>query len=115
MTPQGRRDRIAANEASFRDINETLEQGLHKVHRDESELAGFVCECGDPDCSELVHIELAKYEQVRGDSRTFLIVPGHNMPEAEDVVETGERYAIVQKHENVRDIVEEADKRRSAT
>ncbi len=106
MGQQERIDRIARNEASFRSINETLEQGLHQVQRDEAELAGFVCECGDRDCSELVYLDLAKYEQIRADSRTFLIVPGHDLPEAEDVVESGERYAIVQKHEDVRGIVE---------
>lgn len=113
MSDQERSDRVARNEASFRAINETLEAGLQRVAREPDEPAGLVCECGHPECVQLVYVDLEKYEEVRGDSRRFLIVPGHDIPEVEDVIERAERYAIVQKHENVRAIVEQTDPRRS--
>ena len=109
---QQRRDRIARDEASFRSINETLQRGLHSVAREGEELAGFVCECARTECSELVHVPLERYEAIRGDSRKFLIKPGHDISAVEDVVEVGDRYAVVQKHEDVRGIVEAADERR---
>jgi hypothetical protein len=109
---QVRRDRLAQNESSFRSINEDLERGLHSVRLEDGERVGFVCECSDTDCANLVHIELAKYEEIRSDSRRFLVVPGHEMAEVEDVVETDERYCVVQKHADVSGVVERGDARR---
>lgn len=109
---QARKDRFAKNEAGFRSINETLEEGLRQTRHDDVALAGFVCECGDRSCDELVHLELDKYEEVRRDSRRFVIVPGHDIKGVEDVIEHGERYAVVQKREEVRDVVEALDARR---
>lgn len=106
MAAQDRRERIARNEASFREINETLERGLNRAPREEGELAGFVCECGDRDCTALVHVTLPRYQAVRADPMLFLICPGHEMPDAEEVVERGDRYAVVRKHEDVRSIVD---------
>ena len=112
MSRQENRDRLARNEASFRSINETLNDGLKDAQLAEGELAGFACECGDADCAALVHVELPKYEEVRAHSARFLVVPGHEVQGVEDVVEQGERYAVVQKHEDVRAILEQADPRR---
>jgi len=109
---QRRRDRIAKNEVSFRSINETLDQGLRTIESEPGELAGFVCECGDVDCAALVRVELSKFAEVRSDPRWFLVVPGHDIPSVEDVVEHGERHSIVQKHEDVCDIVEGDEARR---
>ncbi len=108
MPAQDRRERVARNEASFREINETLEGGLRSAPREDGELSGFVCECGDRDCSALVHVTLPKYQEVREDPMQFLICPGHEMPEAENVIERGDRYAVVRKHEDARPVVERA-------
>lgn len=109
---QIRIERIARNESTFRSTNETLNRELHHVEREAGELAGFVCECGDLGCTVLVHLSLERYEEVRADSRRFMIAPGHEMLEAEEIVERGERYFVVQKDEAVRHIVEGADPRR---
>ena len=109
---QNRKDRFARNEASFRSINETLGESLSTIGVEVGELAAFVCECGHPECSQLVQLPLPDYERIRGDSRRFLIVPGHDIPGVEDVVDTTARFAVVQKHEDVRDIVEASDARR---
>jgi hypothetical protein len=108
---QERKERIARNEASFRSINEDLEQGLHKVMRDEGELAGFVCECGHIDCATLVRLPLEAYEQIRRHPARFLIEPGHEIDGVEDVVEVGSTYAVVQKRPEVHPIVEATDPR----
>jgi len=108
---QSRKDRIAGNEGTFRATNETLRGGLRELAREPGELAGFVCECGDLACTTLVHVDLDHYEAVRADSRRFLIAPGHETPEAEDVVERQAGYWVVQKLEDVREIVEASDPR----
>jgi len=103
-------ERIARNESAFRDLNESLEQSVHRG-RAESDYAGFVCECGDGDCELTVRLELAAYEHIRRDPCLFLVVPGHELPEAEAVVERNEGHFVVRKMEEAAEIVEEADPR----
>ena len=103
--------RIARNEGTFRATNETLNGGLQGIPREPGELAGFVCECGDLGCTVLVHLDLEDYESVRADSQRFLIAPGHQITDAEDVVERHDRHWVVRKHEDVRATVEASDRR----
>ena len=96
MNEEWRRKRIAKNETMFRDINERLEDGLRKVPH-AADLQEFVCECGSRECEEMVTLTFDEYERVRRDSRHFAVVPGHVFPEAERVVESRERFEIVEK------------------
>src|SRR3954470_16363181 len=107
-----RAERVARNESRFRELNEALERGLRNVARG-PERAGFVCECGDDGCHALVKLALERYEQVRANPRRFLIVPGHDDPDVEAVVERGESYAVVEKFGgSVDHIVKREDPRR---
>ena len=104
------KQRIARNEASFRDINERLEEGLRKVPHGPP-LQEFVCECGKRDCEAAVSLTFDEYERVRRDSRHFAVVPGHVFPETEDVVESHERFEIVEKTGASVDVADAADPR----
>jgi hypothetical protein len=106
-----RKARIARNEAAFRSLNEQLVAGPHQMPRVDEDLAGFVCECGDGGCAAVVRVSLAKYREVRSNARRFLLVPGHEVPDAEDVVEQGDGYAVVEKHPDVGEIVERSHPR----
>ena len=106
-----RAEQVARNEAHFRDLNAALDKGLEGSPRLREE-TGFICECGRPACGSLVHVPLAKYEEVRSDARRFLIAPGHEILEVEDVVEEGERHSVVRKFLDVIHIVEPTDPRR---
>jgi hypothetical protein len=108
--PTSRIERIALNESAFRDLNENLEQSVHRGRAD-SGYAGFVCECGDGDCEMTVRLELAAYEHIRRDPCLFFVVAGHELPEAEAVVERNDGYVVVRKMEEAADIVEETDPR----
>lgn len=57
-----------------------------------------VCECGELECAEQIVVPLSDYERVRSDSALFLIVPGHEKPDVEDVVEQNAAFAVVRKH-----------------
>ena len=103
-------ERIARNESAFRDLNEDLEASVHR-RRADSDLAGFVCECGDGDCELTVRLEVAAYEHIRRDPCLFFVVPGHELAEAEAVVERNEGYFVVRKMEEAADIVEQTDPR----
>lgn len=107
-----RKERIAQNENAFRSLNEGLEKSIHR-DRPEQDFAGFVCECGQRDCDEIVRLRIADYEEIRRDSRLFFAVPGHEVPEAEDVVRRGDGYFVVRKHVDVADITEQGDPRRA--
>ena len=110
-TQEGRPERIARNEVRFRDINERLEAGLLALGAEDPGAHEFVCECGNNDCRETVMLTFAEYEDVRRDARRFVLVPGHDIPDVEDVVAHNERYAVAQKHERTAPIVERTDPR----
>lgn len=100
-----RKERIARNESVFRELNEGLESSVHR-DRAPLEYAGFVCECGDGECDATVRLQLATYEEIRRDDRLFFLVPGHEVPDAEDVVAEGDGYLVVRKHEDVAEFVD---------
>ncbi len=107
-----RKERIAYNESAFRDLNESLESNVHRG-RTANDVAGFVCECGDGDCAAVVRLDLATYESIRRDSQLFVVIQGHEAPDAENVVDECGTYLIVRKQEDVADIAEQTDPRTS--
>jgi len=109
--PSRRTEQIARNESAFRALNESLEASVQR-RRSERDLAGFVCECGDPDCEAMVRLDLATYESIRVDSQLFLVVPGHEAPDVESALDDGDGYVVVRKHEDAAEIVDETNPRR---
>jgi predicted ThiF/HesA family dinucleotide-utilizing enzyme len=91
MDAEGRQ-RVAMNEATFRKVNEGMEAG-----QDPDGLLTFLCECGRLGCNRLIELTRAEYERVRGDSRTFAIIDGHEIPDVEDIIERHGRYVVVRK------------------
>jgi hypothetical protein len=85
-------DRVARNEALFREFNERVE-GL----AGDSPRVDFVCECGDLDCLERLALTRTTYEQVRSDPRRFVVVPGHEDRDIERVVARREGHFVVEK------------------
>ncbi|HEY8192678.1 MAG TPA: hypothetical protein VIF36_02025 [Gaiellaceae bacterium] len=88
--------RIGQNEVIFREVNERLRE-LGESFSVLSELAEFVCECGDTSCTERVQMRLSDYEGIRSDPKWFLVVKGHDEPDYERVIEEREAYAVVEK------------------
>lgn len=109
-----RKERIAENEASFRAINERLSEGLRQLP-DNPELLEFICECGIQTCDRHVRLSRGEYERVRRDSRRFVVLPGHVIPDAERVVASGDRYEVVEKLGEAIDLADAADPRTRGT
>ena len=105
------RDRLAKNEALFRDVNERVKRIDAEHGVPEDELWDFLCECGDGECLARVSLTIREYEAVRANSVQFLVVPGHEEPEVERVLEQTRRYAIVEKKPGEREIALERDPR----
>jgi hypothetical protein len=86
--------RVARTESLFRDVNERIAESAQRFDSDD---AAFVCECGDPACTERVEAPLGHYEEVRSDATQFLLAPGHEDERVERVVRTRRRYNVVRK------------------
>ncbi len=104
-----REERLANNEALFRLANERAAQWEERQRSDTQEL--YLCECADPSCREKVQLRKAEYEAIRSNSRHFVVVTGHDFPEVENVIETHGEWSIVEKNEDLTDVVEETDPR----
>ena len=102
-----REERIARNNATFRDANEHIGAAAGVYGIDSP--VPFICECADARCSEIVRLTLEQYEEVRADSRRFLNVPGHE--DAAEIVEKRDGYVIVEKLGRAGDIVDALDER----
>jgi hypothetical protein len=108
MKSEGRQ-RVAMNEATFRKVNEGMEVGQVP-----SGMLTFVCECGRLGCNKLIQLTRAEYEDVRKNPRRFAILDGHEILEAEEIVERHDRYLVVEKSGDPEaEIVEHTDPRRA--
>jgi hypothetical protein len=81
-----RQRRIGLNEAVFREANERIEE----VNR-----------TGNAECVEKISMTAPAYEELRSDATHFAIVPGHEIPDVESLVERHEGYDVVKKDEGV--------------
>ncbi len=89
------KERLAANEDTFREINEGIARG--QWPGEEQNPVSFRCECARLGCNLLIELPLSDYEEVRGHARRFFVAPGHELPDVETVVAVRERYVVVQK------------------
>ena len=90
------RDPREGNEALFREINERIEAVGTTLAPDNVPLE-FLCECDDTDCVEKVSVTRAEYEAIRALATHFVVLPGHEDPGIEQVVQHTERFLVVEK------------------
>lgn len=101
--------RLAQNEILFRSVNERLAAG--DGSGPSPSVLELVCECSDSECLKVLRIEAAEYEWIRQNPRHFAVLPGHEAPAVEDVVERHEQFVVVEKHVETHEQVEAADPR----
>jgi hypothetical protein len=106
--PAERQRRLAANESLVRDVNERIEEGAERF---ELRAAEFLCECARETCNERIRMPLREYEAVRAHGERFAIVPGHEIPDVERVVEAQVDWAVVEKFDAGADVARAADPR----
>ena len=97
-----RERRIGENESYWRQVNE-----LAPPHP--GMLSEVFCECGRLECRERVSMTASEYASVRARSTTFVVVPGHEIVDAERVIQTTERYSVVEKDGEAARIAVERD------
>ena len=101
-----RKRRIAENEARFREINDRLNADLRALTPADGETTEFVCECGSLECALTVALTAGEYRHLREDDMLFAVLPGHEIPDAEDVISRTARFIVVRKHAESAPIVE---------
>jgi hypothetical protein len=94
-----RHERLARNEALFREVNESV----HDVHSEWSAIAPgqhalrVVCECSDDTCTETIDLAPQVYSVVRENVLQFILIPGHEDLSIERIVERTDSYVVVEK------------------
>lgn len=99
-------ERIAENDAIFREANERIGESALEYGIQTS--IPFICECADENCQEIVQLTLAEYRQVRSDPRHFINTPGHEASAHgwAEVIERADGHVTVAKIGRAGDIVE---------
>jgi hypothetical protein len=100
--------RVAKQEINRRRVNEAIERG-----RLEDTAAGsFICECGRIGCNVTLTLTRDQYEAVRTSFDRFVVIPGHEQPPVDVVVERHDGYSVVIKAEDeAREMAAETDPR----
>ena len=108
MAPESERQ-VAHGEALDRDVNEAIERGHWPGEEDAP--AAFRCECGRPDCNQLIELTVREYGVVRAHARRFIVVPGHERVQVETVVLATPGYLVVEKRDEAGRVAEVTDPR----
>jgi hypothetical protein len=109
VSPPRRDRRLAENEIRVRYANDWIARprGTDPVPPD----LEVVCECADPECRRKLAMRESEYEWLRQHPWRFVVLPGHEAPAIEDVVERLPGYVIVETHPEPRALVAAADPR----
>ena len=102
--PEVRRQRLAENQALFREVNERI-GARAEAQGSDAHAYEFVCECSSLECFERLELTLGEYGRVREVTRRSVVLSGHERLEIEDVVERLGRAAIVEKRGESADAV----------
>ena len=105
-----RKERLALNETLFRTANERMQEWEERHEREGPEL--YYCECAQAECKQKVGMGLEDYERVRSDPSHFFVVPGHEIPDVETVIEEHDGWVLIEKAPGTEAIVEATDRRR---
>jgi hypothetical protein len=109
-------ERVARNDARFRESNEQLRTASEALGFGSEELLPFLCECADVDCTTIVQLTRREYEAVRRSPVHFVNRRGHeaNAHGWEVVVDEFDRYTVVAKVGEAAEIAAELDPRRGS-
>jgi hypothetical protein len=111
---RARDERLAGNEALFREVNERVaEVATHFIEGGtDTEEVDFTCECGRADCAEPIPMAVGEYEAIRAEPTHFAVAPGHERREIESVIARYPSYFVVEKRdEDAQEVARATDPR----
>jgi hypothetical protein len=91
------------NEELMEELNRRMERMLEEIREEEEGGAdaddpiAFLCECSHLDCRERVHLEPSLFDRIHKDPDVFVLVPGHEIPDVERIVDQVGDFLIVRK------------------
>ena len=88
-------DRAARNEEIFRGVNERIDEGAER--HDVVTPLPYHCECGRAACVGTIEIHPPEYERVVRERYRFVLIPGHEDPAIERVVERHSDFIVAEK------------------
>jgi hypothetical protein len=94
----GWREKEARNQSIFREVNEHIEELAEDWSFGVDGQGSFVCECGNPECTEAIELTRPEYERIREHANWFAVALNHENPEVERLVEENERHAVVETY-----------------
>ena len=100
--------RLARNEAFRRETNEVIERETIGWHE---RVFDCICECSRAGCMARVRVTTAEYEHVRASGDHFVVARGHDDPSLEVVVESSDRYVVVEKRGVAGEVARSTDPR----
>jgi hypothetical protein len=106
-----RHERLARNESIFREVNERIEDLAKSGDFGAFESIQILCECGNAECQEPLHVSVAEYERVRGEPTDFFVAPGHAIPAIEKVIDHAQNFEVVRKLEEEGELARKTDPR----
>jgi hypothetical protein len=91
-------ERIKANNARFRDANETIRDKADELGA-EMHVIPFLCECPVETCVEIVQLTYAEYAAVREHPDHYMTANGHEGAEGSvgEVIARHDGYVVVEK------------------
>lgn len=94
----------------FREMNEWTHDESHRLRRP---VDAYLCECGDPSCTEPILMSWREYEDVRAYPTRFAIAVDHENPEIDFVVHEEPGFTVVESYGPPSRIARATDPRRS--
>src|SRR5690242_15710701 len=103
-----RAEKIARNNAAFREANNRIEDAVIEQGLDPDELMPFICECSDRERVQIVRLTLDEYNHVRSNDRWFAHAVGHEeaIEGAVATVERRSRFILVAKTNHAGEVAE---------
>jgi len=89
--------RLKENEVIFREVNKSIARFVKSESYKPGQPIDFYCECSNQNCSQRVSLQAEQYQELHGNHRQFVVVPGHETPEIEKIVQTESNYRVVEK------------------
>lgn len=93
--------RRVENEVTFQAHNRRREQMVAQLvpAGEEDFPLTVVCECANEDCREKITVPLIDYRQVLRHPCRFILLPGHEQTDVEQIVREADDYVVVEKFE----------------
>jgi hypothetical protein len=96
-----RRRRLKENERRLRRLNLRIEElnrvGLMLGDEDEEDQAPFLCECSLASCTARLPVDVATYAEAHDAPDRFTVLPGHEIPDVERIVQRRAAFVVVEK------------------